>query len=568
MNRFLADIIQKVSAATGLDDATVERILETPPDPDLGDCAVPCFEMAKSLRKAPAGIAAGLAADLEGLGEWSRVEAKGPYLNFFFPRRDFIEDVLSRVEAAREEGVPFGMGEGAAPVRVVIDFSSPNIAKPFHIGHLRSTNIGSALYRLFSMRGCEVTGINHLGDWGTQVGKQITAYNRWGMEDSIESVGASGFNDLYVRFHREAAKDPSLEEEARSWFNRLEKREPEAVSFWEKVKSIGMDDFNAIYRRLDVHFDEFMGESIYIDMADRLLARLKESGVAVKSEGAWIVELDSFDLPPCLVQKKDGSTVYITRDLAAAEFRREKYRFDHAFYVVGAPQKLHFQQMKAVLARMGHEWTGGIEHIEFGHLRLKDRALSTRAGDVVLLGEVLDGVENLTKGIIEEKNPDLDDPVETAKKIGVGAVKYADLRVQRGKEVVFDWDKLLSFDGDTGPYVQYTHVRLSSLIAKYGKPVRKGGDYSRLTLNEEYRLVKLIDQFPGKVEFAAASREPSMLAGLLWQICKTFNGYYNAHRILTADEDLTAERMQLVSALREVVATILVILGLAPIERM
>lgn len=568
MNRFLADIIDEVTAETGLDAATVERIMETPPNPALGDCAVPCFEMAKSLRKSPVQIAANMAETLSDKGGWDRVEAKGPYLNFFFPRGDFIRDVLGRVETSREEGIPFGSRENAALPRVVIDFSSPNIAKPFHIGHLRSTNIGSALYRLFAFRGCDVTGINHLGDWGTQVGKQITAYNRWGAETSIESVGSSGLNDLYVRFHREAAGDPGLEEEARSWFNKLEKKDPDAVSFWEKVKSIGMEDFNTIYDRLDVHFDEFMGESAYIDMADKLLARLKESGVAVKSEGAWIVELDAFDLPPCLVQKKDGSTVYITRDLAAAEFRHEKYRFDNAFYVVGAPQKLHFQQMIAVLTRMGHDWTDGIEHIEFGHLRLKDRALSTRAGDVVLLGDVLDRVEALTAGIMKEKNPDLDDPAGTARMIGVGAVKYADLRVQRSKEVVFDWGKLLSFDGDTGPYVQYTHVRLSSLIAKYGKPVPKGGNYSRLVLDEEYMLVKLIDQFPEKVEYAAAIREPSALAGFLWRICRTFNGYYNAHRIITADEELTAERMQLVATLREIVASILGILGLASVERM
>ncbi len=456
-------LAETIAKAAGMEVPQVAGLLETPPDPKMGDAALPCFKLAKELRKAPPVIAQELAGKLEAPAFVTRTEAAGGYLNFFYDRNFYAESVLSALEEAGED---WGRSDAGAGKTVVIDYSSVNIAKPFHIGHLSSTAIGSALYKIYKYLGYDVVGVNHLGDWGTQFGKLIAAYKLWGNDEEIDRDSVSAMLKLYVRFHEEAEKDESLNEQGRAWFKKIEEGDEEALRIFEWFKELTLREAKRVYERLDVQFDSYAGESFYNDKIPAVLDELREKNLLVQSEGAWVVRLDEEGLPPAIILKSDGTTLYATRDLAAAEYRKKTYDFYKNLYVVAYQQNLHFKQLFAVLKKMGHEWAEQCEHVAFGMVSLEDGTLSTRKGKIVLLEDVLTKAVEKTRAVIEEKNPGLANKEQVAEEIGVGAVIFSTLSQSRIKDITFSFDRVLNYDGETGPYVQYTHTRCASVLAR------------------------------------------------------------------------------------------------------
>lgn len=568
-NPLRASVVEAVGQALermGVQGFDVDGIVEVPPKPELGDYAFPCFQLAKVLRRAPAAIAADLAAQVQEHPAIRSVEVVNAYVNFFLDPAYAAEAVIGEV-LARGEAV--GSSAEGAGKTVVIDYSSPNIAKPFHVGHLRSTIIGHSLGRIFESLGYRVVRLNHLGDWGTQFGKLIVAYRRWGDPQKIAREPISELLSLYVRFHEEAEKDPSLEDEARAAFKRLEEGGEEERSLWQEFRRLSLEEFEEHYRRLGVTFDSYAGESAYNERMEQVVDELERLGLLTESEGARVVELEG--LPPCLIKKKDGATLYATRDLAAAIHRFETYQFDHLFYVVGAPQQLHFQQVFGVLRRMGREWVGRCEHIAFGHIRFADGQLSTRRGNVVFLKDVLDEAVRRVRAIVEERNPGLEGKDRVAEEVGIGAVLFNDLSHNRIKDITFDWETALNFDGDTGPYVQYTHARAASLLRRAEQELGIATDRlvpkgEELVEPETFRLVKALAEFPEAVRRAAEAREPSEVARYLLALCREFNSFYHAHRIVQSDA--AASRLALAKAVKYVVARGLFLLGIAAPDAM
>lgn len=563
-----APILERVQASLerlGANPDWPAIVLEIPPRPEMGDYAFPCFQLAKHLRKPPAAIAADVAAGI-GSAPWlERVEVVGGYVNFFLNRGEGAKRV---VETVLQQGDAYGAASVGAGKRIVIDFSSPNIAKPFHVGHLRSTMIGHSLARIFETLGYDVVRLNYLGDWGTQFGKLIVAYRRFGTKEEVEANPIQSLLDLYVRFHKEAEEDPALEDEARAAFRALEEGREEETALWRWFRELSLAEFEKQYHRLGVHFDSYTGESAYNEKVKETVAALQQSGIARESEGAWIVELDG--LPPCLIQKKDGATLYATRDIAAAIDRYETYGFTHLLYVVGAPQQLHFQQVFGVLARMGHTWVDRLEHIPFGQVRIGDEQLSTRRGNVVFLEDLLDQAVERASRIIEERNPGLEEKRKVAEAVGVGAVVFSDLFHNRIKDISFDWESVLNFEGDTGPYVQYTHARAASLLRRAererGLKEPYGVEAAHLSDGESFELAKRIAAFPEVVGSAAANREPSEIARYLIEVCHGFNSFYHARRILGSEGE--SSRVALVAAVKQVLARGLYLLGVAAPEAM
>jgi len=561
----LAKVIDPVLSDLGAAGVESEALLEVPPSNELGDYALPCFQLARTLRKAPHLIAAQIKERIEGrIGEEpliARVEVVNAYVNFFLDRGEAGRQVV-RAILQGERLVP-RLGEGKT---VVLDYSSPNIAKPFHIGHLRSTIIGHALGRIFESLGYRVVRLNYLGDWGTQFGKLIVAYRRWGAGIDLERATIPDLLRIYVRFHEEAEKDPSLEEEARASFLALEQGKEEETALWRRFRELSLKEFRRIYDRLGIEFDAYRGESAYNVKMEEAVGLLERQGLLQESEGALVVALD--DLPPCLIKKKDGATLYATRDIAAAIDRYETYRFDHLFYVVGAPQQLHFRQVFAVLKKMGFEWVDRLEHIAFGHIRFGDAELSTRRGNVIFLEDLLDEAVRRARAIIEERNPDLSDKDRVAEQVGIGAVVFNDLSHNRIKDISFDWDAALNFEGDTGPYVQYTHARTASLLDKAGRTREDLLDAvgpGDLDEPETFELVRRLAEFPEAVARAAEEREPSEIARQLLAICQSFNSFYHAHRIVGSAKERA--RAALVLAVQRCVAFGLYLLGIeAPRE--
>ena len=543
----------------------IEALLATPPSPEMGDVAFPCFPLAKTLRKAPNAIAQELAAAVPATGVVAEVRPAGPYLNFFIDRAALIEATLRAVE---EQGKDFGrsvLGDGQT---VVIDFSSPNIAKHLSVGHLRSTVIGNSIYKVYAFLGYSVVGVNHLGDWGTQFGQLFVAFKRWGSEERLEAEPIKELNDIYVRFHSEAERDPSLMDEARAWFKKLEDGDPEAQALWEHFKTVSLVEFHKAYDRLGVHFDSYSGEAFFNDKMQATIERIEAKDIARLSDGALVVDVGK-SIPPCLIRKQDGSTLYATRDICAAEYRREAYHCDHIFYVVGSPQKLHFQQVFEVLKRMGYEWSARCVHVDFGQILFGEgKKMSSRKGNVILLKDVLDEAVERAAKTIEDKNPGLENKQEVAEAVGIGAVIFADLSSRRIKDVSFSWDEILNFEGETGPYVQYTHVRACSVIEKYGKPVRSDADLAPLTEPEEFELAKLIGTFADAVVRAGRDHEPSVVARYLLDLCGLFNSYYHKHQVLGNSDELTDARVVLVDAVRQVLANGMELLGLRAPRKM
>ncbi len=548
------------------DAGTIKSLIEVPPDPKMGDYAFPCFSLAKKFRKAPNFIAKEITQGLKDTdGYIAHIENAGGYINFFVNQARFNETVLLKVFAG---GQRYGGSSEGNGKNVVLDFSSPNIAKPFTVGHLRSTVIGNSIYKIYSFLGYSCVRINHLGDWGTQFGKVIAAYKRWGRPEDLEGTPSESlmviFN-LYVRFHKEAEEDPSLEAEGRAWFKKLEEGDEEARRLWKLFTEINLKEFKRIYDLMGVEFDSYAGESFYEDKMDSMLKILEDAGLVEESEGALIVDLSEYKMPPCLLQKQDGATLYATRDLTAAVYRAETYNFHKLIYVVGMEQTLHFKQFFKVLELLGYKWSKSCVHVPFGLIRFAEGKMSTRQGKVIFLEEVLTQAIEMTSEIIKEKNPDLVDKEKVARDVGIGAVIFGDLRNNRIKDVKFDWEEVLNFDGETGPYVQYTHARASS-ISRRGQKSLDGIqdiDFSLLKEDEEAAVVRLLADFPSRVKAAAEEYEPSIIARYLIDLSRAFNKFYNAHRVLVDEEDLKKARLTLVEATRQVLANGLSLLGMA-----
>lgn len=553
--------------------ADTEAALESPADPAFGDYALPCFPLAKTRRSAPPKIASELAglvaAHLSTSEHIESVRSDGGYLNFRVKGERFAAFVLGAVSAQSNRYGARDLGSGRV---ICIDFSSPNIAKLFHVGHLRGTLLGAALGRAFRFLGYRVTGINHLGDWGTQFGKLLVAYRNWGDDGELERQAVTHLQDIYVRFHQET--NPALEEEARRAFRDLEAGQPEARRLWELFRSASMAEFQRIYDRLGVTFESQAGESFYEDKMQAVLDRLAQAGLSTRSEDALVVDLTAEELPPLLLRKKDEATLYATRDLAAALYRHETYGFHKLLYVVGQAQELHFRQLFAVLHRLNLDWAGHCEHIPFGWVKFKDQHLKTREGNIILLDEVLGRAVELAQTIIAEKSPDLADPAATAEAVGIGAVIFADLATRRVKDVNFDWDEVLSFDYGSGPYVQYAHARLCSIQRKYGQPLPDHPAAGRLTDPGERLVLQKLERFPRHVELVAQQREPSYLCNYLVDLASAMNTYLQkgakeTHlRVLADDAELAGARVALVSATRQVIHNGLSLLGMKAPERM
>lgn len=566
MNPFILAIAEQVAPLTDSSVDEVAGLVTSPPKPEMGDFALPCFPFAKQMRKAPPQIAQELLPQIRTGGPIADVRAAGPYLNFFVNRSGLAEEVLARVLTRGEDYGRSDEGEGKT---ITIDFSHPNIAKPFGIHHLRSTMIGNALRNLNRALGYTVVGINHLGDWGTNFAKLMMGWQLWGEGELDESVTVQELLDIYVRINEEIEGNPEAERQAAEWFRRLEAGDPEAVRMWKVCCEVSYKEFDRVYQRLGIEFESLAGESFYQDKMPGTLEHLEEKGLLTKSEGATIVDLSEHDMPPLIARRTDGATLYATRDLAALEYRWETYRFERMLYVVDVAQTLHFRQLFKVVELMGYEWAGRCEHVVFGRLRFKDGGMSTRRGKVIFLEDVLDRAVDLTRDIIAEKNPDLPDRDAVAEDVGIGAVIFADLDSRRARDIVFDWDEVLNFNGETGPYVQYTHARYCSVLERHKHDVSADSvDYALLSEPETVEVLKCLGAFPDRIRQAADASEPSVIATYLIELCTLSNRFYNAHRVISDDEALTRSRVALVKAVTIVLRNGLHLLGMKAPERM
>jgi len=558
-------ISERLSTLTGLSTETIEKLIEIPPKPDMGDFAFPCFQLAKTLRKAPNLISQELKDKIDKSG-FEKVEAVGGYLNFFVDKSYLAKNTLSKILTEKEKYGHSNIGKGKT---ITIDFSSPNIAKPFHVGHLYSTAIGNALYKMFSSQGYKCVGINHLGDWGTQFGKLIAAYKRWVDEEALEKEPIKELLRIYVKFHEEAEKDPSLEDIARMHFKNLEDGKEEEVMLWKKIKEVSLIEFNRIYDMLKIKFDSYAGESFYNDKMDEVVELLQEKGLLTESKGALVVNLDEYNMPPCIIKKSDGATIYATRDLAAAIYRKRTYDFYKNIYVVGTPQTLHFKQVFTTLKLMGFDWADDCIHVGFGLVKFADKKLSTRKGDVIFLEDLLKEAIERAKELIEQKNASLENKDEVAKVVGIGAVVFTYLKNNRERDIIFSWEDILNFDGETGPYVQYSYARGRSVLRKANGYDISNTDFSKLNSQEETELIKLLASFNDVIINALEKYEPSILTRYIIDVAKTFNKFYNLHPILSVENEMLKNaRLALVDATTIVIKNGLSLLGIDVVERM
>lgn len=558
-------LAQAIADAAGLAAEEIASWIEVPADETLGDYAFPCFKLAKTLRKAPPAIAAEIGGKLVKPDFISEVRVVGAYINFFLDRVALAKQALENVS---QQGDAYGGSDKGAGRVVCIDYSSINIAKPFHIGHLSTTVIGNALYRIYGFLGYKPVGINHLGDWGTQFGKLIVAYKLWGSKEDIEARSITAMLELYVKFHEEAEKDPNLDEQARLWFKKIEDGDEEALSMFNWFKELTLKEVGNIYDLLGVHFDSYAGESFYNDKMQPVIDELREKGLLEFSEGAYVVRLGD-DLPPCIVLKSDGATLYSTRDLAAAFYRKKTYDFHKCLYVVAYQQNLHFKQVFKVIELMGYEWAKDLEHVAFGMVSLEDGTLSTRKGKVVLLKDVLDKAVEKTLSIIEEKSPGLENKEEVAQTVGIGAVVFDTLSSARIKDITFSFDRVLNFDGETGPYVQYTHARCASLLRRADFDwAAADKDYTVLDNAEAFATAKLLYSFPDAVARACEKNEPYLITRHIIELAKAMNRFYYEHRIIDEDEAKTAARLMLAACVKQVLKTGLYLIGVGAPERM
>ena len=511
----------------GLDQETILNLLEQPKSSDLGDIAFPAFSLAKIERKAPQAIAADIAEKIDA-SHFEKVVATGPYVNFFLDKSQISDQVIKSVI---EAGADYGQQEEGQGANVTIDLSSPNIAKPFSVGHLRSTVIGDALSNIFRKMGYNTIKINHLGDWGKQFGLLMVAYKKWGSKEAVEANPIDELLKLYVRINAEIDNDPALDEEGRLWFKKLEDGDPEATELWQWFRDESLVEFNRIYKLLGVEFDSLNGEAFYNDKMDEAVQILEEKGLLKESKGASIVELDDVNLPPAMIKKSDGATLYITRDIATAIYRARTYNFVKNIYAVGQEQSNHFRQLKAVLKKMGFDWSDDMIHVDFGLVTKNRQKLSTRKGNIILLEPTLQEAISRAKAQIEEKNPELENKEEVAHAVGVGAVKFYDLKTDRRNGYDFDLEAMVSFEGETGPYVQYAYARIQSILRKANFTPSADATYS-LSDPESWEIIKLLQDFSRVVKRAAENYDPSLIAKYAINLAQAFNKYYAHTRIL------------------------------------
>ncbi len=561
---FKQAIALALSAPAGIPAEELITWLETPPAPEMGDFAFPCFKLAKTLRKAPPVIAGEIAGALILPQGVERAVPAGGYVNFYLDRSAQAKAVLSRVFA---EGARYGGSDRGKGRNVCIDYSSVNIAKPFHIGHLPTTVIGAALYRIYNHMGFTSVGINHLGDWGTQFGKMIVAYQLWGDRETIDRGGVDELVKIYVRYHQEVEANPALDDEARAWFKRIEDGDAEALALFEWFKTITLKEVEQVYEILGVRFDSYAGESFYNDKMGRVVDELRAKHLLKLDQGAQIVDLSAYKMPPCIILRSDGATLYATRDIAAALYRKDTYDFAKCLYVVAYQQDLHFRQWFKVVELMGYDWAKDLVHVSFGMVSGTEGAFSTRKGNMVKLRDVLAAACEKTYDIICEKSPDLEDKETIARQVGVGALIWNSLYNGRIKDVVFDWDAVLNFDGETGPYAQYTHARACSVLRKAGY-TPADVDYGKLADAEAAAVVAALGAFPDAVAEAMEKNEPYLVTRAVMGICAAFNKFYYEQRIMADDAALRQARLALTDATRRVVAIGLGLIGVAAPERM
>ena len=561
----IQEILSKQINIEGVEREEISALISVDPGGGgVADAALPCFKFAKLLRKSPQQVAQELAANFKKGSLLESADAVNGYLNFKFNSAAFSREILEEVlQNSKFGSSPLGKGK-----TICLDYSSVNIAKTFHIGHLGTTAIGNALVNLFSFLGYKTVGINHLGDWGTQFGKLIVAFKKWGNKADIEKRGVDALQEIYIKFHEEEVKNPSLTDEAREWFAKIERGNAEALQLFEWFKHITMIEVDKIYSRLGVKFDYFQGESFYNDKMDEVLELARKQGIVKNSDGAQIVDLEAYGMPPCLLVKADGATLYATRDLAAALYRKRAYKFDKCLYVVAYQQNLHFKQFFKVLELMEFDWAKDMEHIAYGMVSLEEGPMSTRKGNYVKLSDLLDKAEEKALSVIEQKNPDLKDKKDTASKIGVGAVIFSALQNARIKDNVFSFDKVLNFEGETCPYLQYTVARANSVLEKGGQSSAVAPDFSVLDNGEAKEVAKCLNRFPQFVEDAAGAREPSILSKYLINLAQAYNKFYFEHKILCGDEAKQQPRLMLTKAAAQVLTQGLALLGIACPEKM
>jgi arginyl-tRNA synthetase len=564
-------LAEKISLLlTGIDKEEIAKLMEYPPNQEMGDVSLPCFQLSKALRKSPQTIADELKDQLKD-DIIQHMDSVSGYLNITFNKILFAESLIQDVIHHGERYGAQNLGKGRT---VVIDYSSPNIAKPFHVAHLRSTVIGHALVQIYSFMGYKTIGINHLGDWGTQFGKLIVSYQLWSNAEEIQKKGIDELLRLYVKFHEEAEQDPTLEDQARAWFVKLEHGDKVALELWKWFVNISMAEFQKIYQLLGVQFDFYTGESFYNDKMKPVIQELKEKQLLVEDEGAWIVNLEEHDMPPALMLKRDGSSLYHTRDLTAAMYRKETYNFDKAIYITDYAQNLHFKQWFKVAELMGHDWAQDLVHVAFGRVSIEGMSLSTRKGNVVKLEEVLRQAMNKTKEIIEFRNPDLENKEEIAKQVGVGAIIFNDLKGNRITDINFSWEEALNFEGETGPYVQYTHARTCSVIrrAKDEKGITISMDHNEIDTTllqnkEALNVVRELHVFGERVEQAMHKLEPSIITRYLVDLAQVFNRFYHECHVLVDDPDLCKARLALVKCVQITLHNGLKLIGLKAPEK-
>ena len=564
----IADTIEKCfPGVEGLPGAEeIAGFLEIPPQKEMGDYAFPCFKLSRALHKGPPQIAAALSAGIDA-PELCTATQLGGYLNFALNRGNFARKTLETVLSA---GDSYGASTEGAGKTVCLDFSSINIAKRFHIGHLSTTMLGQSLRRIYNHLGYKTVAINYLGDWGTQFGKMLCAYKLWGSREEVEKGGVDALTALYVRFHEEAEKDPSLEDHGRAWFKKIEDGDKEALELFGWFKELTLKDTQRVYDLLGVTFDSYNGEAFFNDKMGRVIEELQAKNLLTQSEGASIVDLEeeTTGMPPCLILKKDGATLYATRDIAAALWRKDEYDFDKCLYVVAYQQDLHFRQWFKVIEKMGYEWYKDLVHVSFGMISYEGQALSTRKGHVVFLEDLLLSAIEKARAIIEEKSPGLDNKDEVARQVGIGAVVYADLHNNRIQDIDFCWDRVLSFEGETGPYVQYTHARCCSALRKAAGLEEAEPDYTALGDDYSQELLSQLSRFPGLVEDAAHRYEPSIITRAVTELCKAYNKFYYENRILDEDPGVRQARLLLTQAVKNTIRTGLYLIGMEAPERM
>jgi len=544
----------------------IYALIEIPPNPDMGDFAYPCFKLAKIYKKSPSDIARGLAARFETDGVIAGILPAAAYLNFFVDKSVYAGEIIN---AILEKGGKYGADGVLSGKTYVIDYSSPNIAKPFHAAHVPTTVLGHALYNIFNFLGCNTIGVNHLGDWGTQFGKLITAYLKWGNKEEVEKNGIAELTKLYVQYHKTSENDPSLDDEARNWLLKMERGDNKALELWKWFSDISLNEYiNNTYKRLGIEFDYYTGESFYNDKMEQVVRELKEKRLLTESGGAMIVDLAGYNMPPCLILRGDGGTLYPTRDIAAALYRKKTFDFDKCLYLTCMDQNLHFAQWFKVVELMGHEWAKDLTHIPLGQINFEDGKLSTRKGNVILLDDLLNDAVKKSKAIIDEKNPSLENKDEVAEMVGVGAIIFNNMYNSRIKDVAFSWERVLNFEGESGPYVQYTHARAVSILQKGGELNTKEIDCHNLSDEHSRDVLKLLAVFPEKIRDAADKYEPYILSRCLVEICQSFNKFYNNNIVLTDDIPLKNARLALVYCVKTVLALGLGLLGIKAPNRM